>query len=265
MKIIGIGLLVIAIIVGAFFFFVANNAGALVETAIEEAAPVHLGVTIDIEEIDLSFSQGIAEVRGVVVGNPVGYDDGYAVKIDQTLVELDPADISGDVIRIKRIAIDGADIAVVAKGLRDNNLKAIADRAAGTDDPVNDAPVVEDAGDDIRVIVSQLDFTNATASLATSLTGKTSIAIPDIHLTDVGESTNGASMAEVASQLLRPIVSAVSRALVDAESVDAIKGKLDQVRDNLSLDQLKDKVDENLKKIDKEDITNALERLIDRD
>ncbi len=267
MKILGIGLTALAIIIGAFFFLVANNAGALVEVAIEESGPQYLGVTVDVEEIDLSFSDGIAEVRGVVVGNPVGFEGPYSVKVDRTLVELDSEGISGEVIRIKRIAVDGADVAVIANGL-DTNLQAIADRAARSDSGAPDrGPIAGEnvVGEDIRVVVERLDFTNASASLKSNLLAETTISIPDVHLTNVGESSNGATMAEVAAQLLQPIVSAVARELATSKGVDAIRGKLDEVKDQLDLDQLKDKLDEKISEIDKEDITNALDRLINRD
>ena len=267
MKILGFGLTALAIIIGAFFYFVANNAGALVEAAIEEAGPQYLGVTVDVEEIDLSFSDGVAEVRGVVVGNPVGFDGPYSVKVDRTLVELDPEGISGDVIRIKRIAVDGADVAVIAKGL-DTNLQAIADRAgAGDSGGADEGPVdgVDTVGEEIRVVVERLDFTNASARLRSNLLAETTISIPDVHLTNVGESGSGATMAEVAAQLLQPIVTAVARELATTKGVDAIRGKLDEVKDQLDLDQLKDKLDEKISEIDEEDITNALDRLFDRD
>lgn len=266
MKILGFGLTALAIIIGAFFFFVANNAGALVETAIEEAGPQYLGVTVDVEEIDLSFTEGFAEVRGVVVGNPVGFDGPYSVKVARTLVELDPEGISSEIIRIKRIAVDGADVAVIAKGL-ETNLQAIADRAAASDSGAPERPTAGErpVGEEIRVIVERLDFTNASASLKSNLLAETTIAIPDVHLTNVGEGDNGATMAEVAAQLLTPIVSAISRELATSKGVDAIRGKLDEVKDELDLDRLKDKLDEKIKEIDEEDVTNVLDRLINRD
>ena len=263
MKILGIGLTVLAVIIGVFFFFVANNAGALVEAAIEEAGPAQLGVSIEIDEIDLSFTEGVAEVRGVVVGNPPGFEGPYSVRVDRTLVALSPEDISGEVIRIKRIAVDGADVAVVANGL-DTNLQVIADRAVSDDEnPVSGSSVVETP--EVRVIVEQLDFTNASASLTSDLLAATSISIPDVHLTNVGSGEGGATMGEVAKQLLAPIVSAISRELIRSQGADAIKGKLDEVREDLDLDRLKDKAEETLKDIDKDDVVNALDRLINRD
>ena len=54
------------------------------------------------------------------MGNPAGFDGADALNVGEVKVLLDPGQISESLIVIKQVLIDGADVALIAKGKRSN-------------------------------------------------------------------------------------------------------------------------------------------------
>ena len=99
-------------------------------------------------------------------------------------------------------------------------------------------------GPEPKIIIEKFAFTNSRTSLDSDVLGETSVEIPDIHLTGIGEKSQGVTIQEALKQLLSPIVRASTEALA---------------RENLNLDEMKEKAEERLDEELKERVGTDLE------
>jgi hypothetical protein len=230
----------------AIFAFVVMNSGSLLKTAVETLGPEYLGVDVRLDAAEISLSDGSGELRGLTISNPAGYPGAHAFKLGRIKLVLDPATITEEVIVIKNIVVDAADLVIVAKG-RDTNLQAIMsnlDSEAGGPDSAD-----ESSGTGPNLIIDRFDFTNARSTLDSDLLGQKSVDVPDIRLNDIGRKSQGVTIREALSQLLRPIVSATTEALAkESLNVDEIIQGLEERADEelkdgpgSDLDDLKDR------------------------
>lgn len=244
---------IIVIVIAGIGLFVLLNSGDLIKTGIEKYGSAALGAEVSVEAVNLDLAGGSAQILGLTVGNPAGLDGADALNVGEVKVLLDPGQISESLIVIKQVLIDGADVALIAKGKRSNfqQLMENVERSVGSPDGATESS--EAAGAQPRFIVDRLDFTNAAASVNSDLLGDLALDIPDVHLTDIGRKSNGVTAAELAQQFLKPISDAATRAAVeeglDLEGVKArAKQRVqEQIRDKISsglrglTDRLKEK------------------------
>ena len=237
MKAIGwiIGLLVL-VVVGAGVFLVLRS-GDVVKAAVERLGPSYLGVPVSLASADISLTEGAGELRGLVIGNPEGFAGRHSIRIDRAAVTIDPTQISSDLLVIKSLEMDGAEVAIVAKGTR-TNLQAIMDNLESGE------PATEPAepASEMKMIIDAFAFTNAKSSLDSDLIGQREIAIPDVHLSGIGRKSSGVSAGEAARQLLAPIVRSTTEAVA---------------RQGLGVDDLKKQASEKLQ----EELGRGLDRL----
>ncbi len=226
-----LGIVVLAVIgIGAY---IVLNAGGLAKDAMEEFGPQYLGASVSVDSVDVALADGAAEIRGLAIGNPAGYAGTHAMKVGTIKAVMDPQRTSEQLIVLKRVDIDGADIAAVAQGQR-TNFQALLDHL---EREVGDDPAANGAGgsEEVKFIVDQLNFTNAKASLTSDVLGEVAMEIPPINLENIGDATGGATGAEVAQQLLKPLSSAISREAVNQGlDIEGVKGRVqDRIRDKI--------------------------------
>ncbi len=245
MKVVGwIAGIVVVLILGAVAFLVLNS-GSLIETAIEELGPEYLGAPVGVGGVDLSLTEGSASITDLAIGNPEGYGGGNAMSLGEVKVTLDTGQISDTLVVMKQVLIDSANVAAVAKGSQTNFQKLMenVEQATGT----TSAPAAEtETGAEMKFIIERFDFTNASASLNSDVLGDMELSLPDIHLTDIGRKSNGATALELTQEILRPITSAISKAAI-AQGVD-----LEGVKEKVT-EQVKEKIGEGLRGLLKRD------------
>ncbi len=231
MKAIGwlIGILLL-VVVGLGVYLVMNS-GGLIKTAVETYGPKYLGVDVRLGSADISLTQGTGELRGLVIGNPEGFDGPHAFSLGAIKLGLDPLGQSESLIQIRTIEIDAADLAMVARGT-DTNLQALMANL-GSDSTSEAAPADEAAGPEPKIIIENFAFTNARTSLSSDILGDKAVEIPDIRLTGIGEKSQGVTIREALQQLLNPIVQASTEALA---------------KESLNVDELKQDAEERLDK-----------------
>lgn len=218
-----IGLL-IAVCVAAVGYVLLNS-GQVVKTAIEDYGPQYLGAQVSVAQVDLSLAQGRGQINGLKIGNPQGFTGADAIAMDSIAVDIDTAETTADLVVIKSIVIDGAQITALAKGQQTNfqQLATNLDRALGP----GSSPTP-------RFKVERLAFTNAQAALSSDILGASSLEIPDINLQRIGY-PNGVSGAELGQALLQPLTRSVTREVVNQGlDIDGVKGRVkDRLRDKI--------------------------------
>lgn len=229
-----VGILVVAVLAGAAFLLL--HSGNLIKHGIETLGPRYLDADVAVSTVELSLQEGSGEIRGLTIGNPAGFSGPYAFSLGQMKVVLEPSQISGDLVVIKELVIDAADIAVVAVG-RSTNVERLLDNVkaatgAGADEPAG-------GESELKLIIDRFAFTNARVSLDSDILGERELTIADVKLKDIGRRANGASVGEALQQILTPLYQEISEQVV-AQGLD-----LDQVRDDVEKN-LRDKAADKL-------------------
>jgi hypothetical protein len=232
--------IILLVVVGVGVYLVAFS-DSLIKDAIERFGPEYLGASVSVDAVELSLTEGSASIRGLSIGNPEGFGDGHAMRFNEATLALDSSQISETLVVVTRVLVDGADVAAVARGKKTNFqqlLDNITENTGGASQETQETQEPEsDSASEMKFIIDKFDFTSAKASLSSDVLGAMDVTIPDIHLTDIGRKSNGATAAELAQQILKPISSAVTQAAVsqgvDLEGMkqraqEELEGKLDE-------------------------------------
>jgi len=243
MKAIGWLIGIVLLIVVGLGVYLVMNSGSLIKSAVETYGPRYLGVDVKLGSADISLTEGTGELRGLVIGNPEGFDGPHAFSLGRIKLGLDPMAQSESLINIRTIEVDSADLAMVAKGTRTNLQALMANLSSDSAGP-SESPSEAESGPEPKIVIGNFDFTNARTSLNSDVIGETSVEIPDIHLTGVGEKSQGVTIREALKQLLAPIVQASTQALARENlNVDELKANAQERLD----EELKDRVGTDLK------------------
>ena len=238
MKAIGWLIGIVLLVVVGLGVYLVMNAGSLLKTAVETLGPEYLGVDVRLGSAEISLSNGTGELRGLVVGNPAGFDGPHALSLGLIRLGLDPMAQSDSLIVIRELVVDNADLAIVARG-RETNLAAIM--ANLEDDTAADAGPAEGVAPDtdMKIIIDRFAFTNAQTSLDSDLLGDSSVEIPDIVLEGIGRKSQGVTIREALQQLFRPIVQAAGSALAQQNlNVDEIRANAEEKLDDVLEEKL---------------------------
>lgn len=249
MKAIGwlIGI-VLLVVVGLGVYLVLNS-GSLIKSAVETLGPEYLGVDVKLGSAEISLTEGTGELKGLVIGNPDGFDGPHAFSLGRIKLGLDPMAQSETLINLRTIEIDAADLAIIAKGTN-TNLQALMDSLSGDGggEPAA-ASGEESAGFAPKIIIENFAFTNARTSLDSDIVGEKAVEVPDIRLEGIGRNSNGVTIREALKQLLSPIVKASTEALA---------------KESLNVDELKADAEERLDQELQEQVGTDLEGLKER-
>lgn len=246
MKIVMWIVAVVVLVIAGVAVYVIVNSGNLIKAAVETLGPEYLGVAVTLDSAELSLTDGAGELRGLVIGNPSGFDGPHAFSLGRIRLAVDPGQISQELVVIREIDIDAADLALVAQGSKTNLQKIMSNLESDS----GAAEESSSAGEGPKLIIDRFAFTNARTSLDSDVLGASSVDIPDINLTDIGRKSQGVTIREALKQLLQPIVRASTTALArESLNVDELKQKAEErldeeVRKNLGtgLDDLKKRI-----------------------
>ena len=209
---------------GAWWLYASMD--HLVRQAIESWGPEITGVAVKVESVRLEPTAGRGTIRGLVIGNPKGFDAPQALKLGEARLTLDAASLTKDVVVIKELLLVAPDV-TYERGQGSDNMTVIQKHV--------DAWVAKhgggkkaEAGPGKKFIIENLVVRDGKAHFGTTL----SSPIPDLHLRDVGRKTNGATAGEVFKQtwdaLLRSVGNLASR--IGGAIKDGAQGAVEGVK-----------------------------------
>jgi hypothetical protein len=230
---------ILGVIVGVGVAFFLDQLGRLIEQGVEEHGPPLTGTEVSLGGASVSIFDGAGELTDLRVGNPEGYSDERAFDLGRIAIQIDPKSLASDVVRIRSLVVDGPKLLAEFDPAGKNNLKTILNHvkaAAGGGAKQGSA-----GGGGKKMIIDEFRFENAEArALAPSLKLDKTLKLPPVVLKNLGAKQGGAAAADIANQILRPIVDATVAAATK-EYVAAQRGKLE--------DKARDKAGDELKKL----------------
>jgi hypothetical protein len=236
-----VGFGVVAALVAGALLWAYYSPGVILKFVLEHYGPDVLGAPVKVAEVRLSAQTGEGVLHGLEIGSPQGFTAPRSARFGEVRIALDPATLTGDVIRIREIRVDAPAI-TFERGKGGHNLDAIqknidayVERSAGG---AQGKPAAARAQAKRRFTVDRFTIRFARVTMTgAALRGQgLTFEIPDIDLRDVGKPQGGLRASELANVVAGAIVGAIARRmLTNVEllrkggiegAVDALKGIL---------------------------------------
>jgi hypothetical protein len=215
---------VVALGAAVFLFFKFYGA-SLVKSGVETYGPEYTGTSVTVSDISFSPLSGNFGFSGLEVGNPPGYQGDKAFRLGEMRVDVAPSTVLSDVVRIHDLAIVDPEFAVeIKKGKL--NAKTILDH-------LNRYGSRDESASETRVQIENVTITGGKVTV-TGLPlkdGMDNVALPDIHLTNIGtESENGVSFADASATVMGAVVASLTHVVAENQAKGLLGGLSDKVK-----------------------------------
>jgi hypothetical protein len=212
---------------------VLGQLGRLIEDGVEEHGPGLTGTDVALGSASVSIFSGEGELRSLSIDNPKGFSDDKAFDLGRIRIAVEPKSLASGVVHIRQIVVDGPKLLAEFDASGRNNLSAILDhvRAAAGGGGKSSG---DSGGGGKKMIVDEFRFENAEArALAPAFDLDKTVKIPPVVLKDLGKRQGGLAVADIANQVMRPIVDstvkAASREYLRAQGAKAKTRLLDKI------------------------------------
>lgn len=237
MRKILIGLTIIVLIVVGFLVYLYANLDSIVKSTIEEAGTRVTQAEVSVDAVKIETTQNTAEIKGLKIGNPDGFYSEQAFSLGDISVVIDGSSLTEPVIHVEKVMIDAPSIIYEVGDNTSNiatiqrNVESFISRVSGPagDDATRDAKQINEDQSGTRVVIDHVYIQNGSVAISASFLGgkKLSTSLPDLHLTDIGRDSNGATPAQVAEKIL----SAMNGAVINSVSKLNMDGLMQGVGD----------------------------------
>lgn len=233
-------LIVVAVIVAVLVGVVAvfySNLDEIVRSAVEKAGSRVTQVEVTLDKVDLDPVSGKAALNALQVGNPEGFKSDYAFNLSGISVQADVESFSGDVITVNEVVVDGPKVIYELAGAGSNisviqdNVNNFVNSVAGSGGEGEAAS--DTGGEGPKVVIENLYVRGGEVSVSAGMLEgkKVGVALPDLHLKDIGKESGGATPGEVAATVLSAINAAVIKAVASLDIDGLLKGAGDVMKD----------------------------------
>jgi uncharacterized protein involved in outer membrane biogenesis len=238
-------LVIILILIVGGILAVSFSLDSIIKKGIETVGSQATGATVKVRDVNISLLSGKGKIRGIFIGNPKGFKTESAFTLNEVRVALDVKSAFSDRIIVNEIFIDTPDI-TYEKGGRGDNIKTILNNIKSFQGGTKSTPVKKQeksSEGETKIQIDKFDVINGNINMSlTALQGeKLALAMPDIHMKDIGKKGGGASMADVMEQIFAKVNTNIGTAVTGSLQKDigkkiekAVGGKAGK-----SLDKLK--------------------------
>jgi hypothetical protein len=227
-KFILIVVAVIIVIAGGIVYFLYSSLDSLVKTAIETVGTQTAGVSVKVDGVKISLTDGTGTLTGLSVGNPAGFTAPTAFKVSSVTIAIDIGSVTKNPIVINQIEVGSPEVTYELNSSGGSNFSAIQDHLKQSAGGSGQTSSASGSSSSPKLVIKKLDITNGAVNVATPIPGgRAGGPLGDIHLTNIGQSSGGATTTQVAEQILNAIAtSAMSAAskLGVGQALDKLKG-----------------------------------------
>ncbi len=226
---IGGGVVIVIIIV--LFVIGISNIGPLIKAGVNTYGPGITKTEVRLEDVSVSIFSGEAKLKGFHLGNPKGFKSPEAMKVGSIFVDVDEKSLMKDPMIIDRIEITRPEITYEkAKGT--DNFRAIIDnvqKTVGMGESPKEKSKEEGKGK--KLLIRDFVVKDGKVTLTTAFLGSKSIsvALPDIHLKNIGGQKEGTSPAKVSEEILAALYGKITSSAV----TDSLNKELKALGTNL--------------------------------
>lgn len=219
-----------------------------IKAVVETVGPELTKSSVKLNNVDISLSSGEGSLQGLVVGNPAGYKTSNAFSLGEISFAIDPKSVTTDTIVIKSLRIIAPEITYESvKGMTNlDQLQKNVEQAVGSGGSSGAASEEASGGDSAakKLIIKDLKISDGKINYSNALLGDKpiSLALPSIQLTDIGESSGGASSAEVVKQILAAINKNAAGAVTNSGALKDMGNKFKEQATERAKEQVEEKL-----------------------
>lgn len=228
------------VLVAAFagFYYLTPSFESIVKQVVHKYGSAVTGTDVNLDGFSLKLADGEGHIGKITVGNPKNYKLKNALELGGISVKVNIKSLTGDVIVIESVEINKPVINYEILSLTQNNLsqllenikkntapaekaEKIADEKAKAAETKTEANKTANAGK--KVIIKKLVVRNGEISVAATAAAdltQTTVKLPEITLTNIGEDKKGATIAETVSKVLTKIINTAYQTVVDSKITD---------------------------------------------
>jgi hypothetical protein len=215
-SVIAVLLIVVALtMIGVFL-------NSMIKAGVEAVGPEITGTAVKLDAVDLSLLSGQGRLKGLVVGNPQGFQTESAFKLADAKVKVDLKTALSDKLIIEEILIDGPEITYEG-GPSGSNISKIQDNVTAFGKSATPKGAAESKSPkkdptQKKVQINHFILKNAQVNASASmLKGKAlTIPLPDIHLRDIGKESGGVTVQKAAAEVIVAINKSVVQAVASS-------------------------------------------------
>lgn len=237
LKKIAIGVVVLLVLIAGGFWYLFSNLDSFVKSAIETYGSQATQSTVSVGSVDIALTSGQGTISGITIGNPAGFGSGNAVSVAAITVQIDPSTVPGSgplVIKLVNISQPQVNYEVGQGGSNlqtiQHNVQAYAGGGGSSSSAAAASPSASSGSPQRKEIISDLTIDEGLVTASSPLLQgrELKVPLPSIHLTNLGQSSGGATAAQIGSQILSAITAkatqAGSAAITKGISGAALKG-----------------------------------------
>ena len=205
-----VGVIVVLLIIVALTM-IGVYFNSMIKAGVEAVGPRITGTTVKVDAVDLSPFSGQGRLKGLVVGNPPGFQAERAFKLADAKVKMDLKTALSDKLIIEEILIDGPEI-TYESGPSGSNISKIQEHVAAFGKSVGTKEAGESKSQkkdptQKKVQINHFIVKNGQVNLSASvLKGKAlTVRLPDLHLRDIGKESGGVMVQQAAAEVLMAI------------------------------------------------------------
>ena len=245
MKKVFIGLAVLIVVLGIMLWRVYANLDVIVGNLIEETGSEVTQTSVKVSGVELDLLAGKAGLSGLTVANPAGFSDPYIFTLETVAVEIDIESLNSNPIIINEILVRQPKVFYEMKTDGSSNLDVLKKNVESYSAPGSssaDAKEVQPSGskgEEIKLIIRKLAFEGGHLSAINALTPDKKIEadLPAFHMSNIGQSSGGATSDQIAKAVMNELVSQAANA--------AAKAGVDKLADDLK-EKGQERLDEKL-------------------
>jgi hypothetical protein len=226
-----------------------------VAALVERYGSAVTGTDVEVAGVDLALTNGRADLAGITIANPAGYETDYAVRVGHASVVLDVGSLAGDVPVIDELTLDGALINAEQRE-KASNLTDIQRHATASS---GDSPPSSTPG---KIVVKRFRLSDARVLLTSEyLSEPEELPLRDVVVDDIGTAAGGATYSEAAEAMLTPVLAAARSAAAERLKSVAADAASEAVREELDeeTDEARERADEA-----KDEVSERIGELLDR-
>jgi hypothetical protein len=227
LKIVYSILLIVVILIVLAVALVHLFGNRALKAGIEKAATKTLNVAVTVGDVDLSIMGGKLGLQNLVIDNPPDYQYKKMLELKEAKIAVNIKSLLSDVVKIREIKLDGANVVLEQKGLSNNIndvIKAI---------PAKEGQPAEPSGKKLHI--DNLEITNTTVNVKLlPIPGKAdtlTLKLTPIKMTKLG-SDNKLDAAALASKILLAIAGGIAKqgaGLLPKDMLGSLSSELERV------------------------------------
>lgn len=243
MKKVLIGLGILVVVLGIVLWRVYANLDKIVAKVIEDTGTEVTQTAVRVGGVDLDLLNGKAGLSQLSVANPAGFSSPQIFSLERVSVAIDVKSISSNpviideiVVRQPRVTYEMNKQGTANLDVLKKNVEAYStSRDAGSGSATKERESEGQEGEELRLIIRKLNFEGGELNASSALRPDKPIKarLPAFSMSNIGQSSGGATSSQVAKEVLDRLV----RQAGDA----AAKAGADKLADELK-DKAKDKL-----------------------